>query len=323
MGLLDDGAVIGGVLRNEGEPFDAAIYAASIEGDVDVSSPVSIMSMDENEGPDIPQGAMVIDALDTVTFGDLFEDSLENGDVGDRLEVVSRITEWLFQAVGRLPYPYGGGMFPSDYNYVLRGAGLDNLGITDGRAWVLDDPIPAAPLSREAGEAADEQALGLDGCPVLVAAASAELGIPSETIEVSLANSYALNTDIQPCETCARLLNAAAILADENGSSMAAMNQVFNELAPASSPYSPEMATLIATAFADRVNDATQYATAIEYLDAFVNYVAVLNSEMGSPVGDSIAYTMQKYGSGVTGSDNANMAAFLASRLEAGETFGQ
>jgi hypothetical protein len=327
MDLLDNGdpvdATIGGVLRNEGEPFDAAIYAASTDGDVDVSSPVSIMSMDENEGPDIPQGAMVIDALDTVTFGDLFENSLENGEVGDRLEVVSRITEWLFQAVGRLPYPYGGGMFPSDYAYVLRGAGLDNLGITDGRAWVLEDPVPAAPLSREAGQAADEQEIGLDGCPVLVAAASAELGVPSETIEVSLANAYALNTDIQPCETCARLVNAAAILADENGSSMAAMNQVFNELAPASSPYSPEMASLIATAFADRVNDATQYATAIEYLDAFVNYVAVLNSEMGSPVGDSIAYTMQKYGSGVTGSDNANMAAFLASRLEAGETFGQ
>jgi hypothetical protein len=44
---------------------------------------------------------------------------------------------------------------------------------------------------------------------------------------------------------------------------------------------------------------------------------------MGSPVGDSLAYTMQKYGSGVTASDNANLAAFVASRLEAGETFSQ
>jgi hypothetical protein len=32
---------------------------------------------------------------------------------------------------------------------------------------------------------------------------------------------------------------------------------------------------------------------------------------------------MEKYGSGVTGSDNANMAAFVATRLESGETFAQ
>ena len=107
MDLLDESATIGGIVRNEGVPFDAAIYAASTDGDVDVSSPVSIMSMGEVEGPDVPQGAMVVDALDTVTFGDLFEESLANGDVGDRLEVVSRITEWLFEAVGRLPYQYG------------------------------------------------------------------------------------------------------------------------------------------------------------------------------------------------------------------------
>jgi len=311
----------GDLLRDEGDPFDAAIYLASTDGDVDVSSPVMIGMFNYEEFT--PQGAMVIDALDTVTFGALFEDSLANGDVGDRLEVVSRITEWLYQAVGRLPYPYGGGPFLPDYTYVLRGAGLDNPDITDGRAWVLEDPLDAAPLSREAGQAAEDQTLGLDGCPVLVAAASAELGIPGDTIEVSLANSYALNTDIQPCETCARLVNAAAILADADGSAMAAMNQVFNELAPAGAPYTPEVAASIVTAFAGRVNDGTQYATAIEYIDAFVNYIAVLNSEMGSPVGDSVAFTMQKYGSGVTGSDNANMAAFVAARLEAGETFGQ
>ncbi|MHC4570471.1 MAG: hypothetical protein ACYS0C_00135 [Planctomycetota bacterium] len=50
----------------------------------------------------------------------------------------SRITEWLFQSIGRLPYPYGGGSFPPGYNYVVRGAGLENPGITDDRAWVLD-----------------------------------------------------------------------------------------------------------------------------------------------------------------------------------------
>ena len=335
LGLLDVRTEIpSGFPRYEGGPFDAAIYLASTDGDIDVSSAVSISSsIIEEELPVIvSEGAMVIDAYDTVTFdesgivGGAFEDSLTNGDVGDRLEVVSRITEWLFQAEGRLPYssyPYNGvGPFPPGYTYVLRGAGLDNPAITDGRAWVLVDP-DNAPLDREAGEQAQKQILGLDGCPILIAAVSAELGIPEETIEVSLANSYALNTDIQPCESCARLLDAAVILADENGSGMAAMNQVFNELAPASAPFTPEVASSIVTAFAGRINDGTQYATAIEYIDAFVQYIAVLNNDIGSPVGDSVAYVIEKYGSGITGSDNANMAAFVAARLESGETFAQ
>jgi hypothetical protein len=341
-----------GFPRYEGDPFDVAIYLQSKDGDVDVSSTVSIMpynldglrngingSEEPYEPEIVPQGAMVIDAWDTVTFdggvpGGLFETSLAgNGvfsDVGDRLEVVSRITEWLFQAAGRLPYPsypyYGGGPFPSDYTYVLRGAGLDNpaiAAITDdrSRAWVLVDPTNA-PLDREAGENAEKLTLGLDGCPVLLAAASAELGIPGETIEVSLANAFALNTDIQPCESCARLLNAATILRDEDGSRMAAMNQVFNALAPADAPFTPEVAASIVTAFAGRVNDGTQYATAIEYIDAFVRYIAVLSTEMGSPVGDSVAFVIEKYGTGLTESENNNIAAFVATRLESGETFG-
>ena len=208
-------------------------------------------------------------------------------------------------------------------DYIMRGAGLENSLITDGRAWVLENPVPAAPLYREAGQTTEEQTLGLEGCPVLVAAASVELGIPGDTIEVTMANSYALNTDIQPCETCARLVNAAAILRDEDGSVMAAMNQVFNELAPANVAYTPEVAASIVTAFAGRVNDGTQYATVIEFIDALVQYIAVLDNEMGSPVGDSVAYVIEKYGKGITESENNNMAAFIAARLESGATFAQ
>jgi len=264
VGLLDVPDTIGGHARNEGDPIDVAIYVASTDGDVDVSGPVEILPMmqlvevepepggeprePEFECVEIAQGTMVIDAWDTVTFdggvpGGLFETSLANGDVGNRLEVVSRITEWLYQAVGRLPYVYGGGLFPLDYTYVLRGAGLGN-GITDGRAWVLEDPTLPVPLYTEAGEGAERLTIGFEGCPVLVAAVSAELGVPGDTIEVSLANSFALNTDIQPCESCARLLNAATILRDEDGSRMAAMNQVFNTVAPADAPFTPEVAAM-------------------------------------------------------------------------------
>ncbi len=149
-----------------------------------------------------------------------------------------------------------------------------------------------------------------------------EVGVAVD-VQVFLANAFVSSTDCQPCETAARLKRAATVLTDEDGSYMAAMNQVFNELAPATAPFTPEMANSIVTAFAGRVNDGTQYASAIEYIDAFVQYIAILNTEMGSPVADSVAYVMEKYGAGVSGSDNANMAAFLAVRMESGETFAQ
>jgi hypothetical protein len=383
--LADPLTSIGGIIRDEGDPIDVAIYLASTGTDSDAGQGnvhLDAVTIDVEEG-----GTMVVDAYDTVTFGDFSEtpvaltipqdflDSrsyytleaflnsqgvssieellaqsqydtvqdflmnnyeyfmeLEEGKVWDvdRLEVVSRITEWLYQAVGRLPFahdPTAIAAFEAFIggDYILRGAGLDNLAITDGRAWVLEDPMLAAPLFEEAGQALEPLTLGLAGCPVLVAAVSVELGVPGDTIQVSLANSFALNTNIQPCESCARLLNAATILRDEDGSGMVALNQVFNTVAPAGAPFTPEMATSIATAFAGRVNDGTQYATAIEYIDAFVRYLAVLDTEMGSPVadGDSIAFVMGKYGTGITESENSNIAAFVATRLESSATFGE
>ncbi len=108
-----------------------------------------------------------------------------------------------------------------------------------------------------------------------------------------------------------------AILRDEDGSRMAAMVQAFNALAPADAPFTPEMATSIAMAF-EGADEGTQYASAMEYVDAFVQYVAVLDIELGSPVGDdSVAFVMEKYGAGITASDNANIGAFVATRLEA------
>jgi len=103
---------------------------------------------------------------------------------------------------------------------------------------------------------------------------------------------------------------------------MAAMNQVFNEIAPADALFTTEMADSIVTAFAGRVGDGTQYASAIEYIDAFVRYITVLDTGLGSPLDDSVAYVMEKYGEGITGSDNGNIAAFVATRLESLEAFG-
>ena len=174
--------------------------------------------------------------------------------------------------------------------------------------------IRAAPL-------AQFQIPTIEGCPLLMQVAAMELGIIGETIQVGMRNVLALNPNMQPCQACVTLIDAARILRDEDGSRMAAMNEVFNELAPADAPFTPEMATSIVMAFKGAA-EGTQYASVMEYIDAFVQYVVVLDTGLGSPVGDSVVFVMEKYGAGITGSDNGNIGAFVATRLEGLETFG-
>jgi hypothetical protein len=310
----------GGPLRDEGDPFDAAIYLASTTGDVDVSSPVSIMS------GSVPEGTMVVDAWDTVTFdggvpGGLFETSLAGdgvvSDVGDRLEVVSRITEWLFEAWdnGRLPYVYGGGPFLDGYIYVLRGAGLGNPLITDGRAWVLEDPLPAAPLGTYRIPGVEETTFEEGGCPVLMEWLAGELGIPEETIQVYLADAFFYSTAMQPCDACARLNNAATILEDAEGTNIAALAQVVNEFVAPDAPITPEQMASIASAMASP-EVGTHYATAAQWLDALAEYVGILNTEMGFSVSESIAF-VSKYVTPIAEGDNASLAGYVGARLAA------
>ena len=388
--------IIGDYTRDQGDAIDVAVYLASTEGDVHLDG----RAIDVAEG-----GTMVVDAYDTVTFGDFDTFNFDNFDLSgddfdscvdfgclmiklmlrfghdimedftcddlelaaidyfgdidaahtflydlmkdpevnkgtlgdflnfffgdgyffniDRLEVVSRVTEWLSQASsnGTLPYAGNAGAIAAfeDFiggDYILRGAGLDNPEITDGRAWVLENPPIPEPLDVV-------QAPQISGCPAAMEAVANELAIAEETLQISIGGMLALNPTIQPCNACGGLLNAAAILKDEDGSRMAALNQVFNEVAPANVPFSPVMATSIVTAFADQVDDGSQsnYATAMEYIDAFVQYVAILDTQLGSPVEDSTAFVMAKYGAGITESENNNIAAFVAARLAGLESF--
>jgi hypothetical protein len=157
----------------------------------------------------------------------------------------------------------------------------------------------------------------IEGCPVLMGAVATELGITSETIQLSINRALADAPNIQPCDACARFIKHAGILSDPNGVRMAAMVQIFNEIAPANMPPSDEMFASIATAFRQNLDNANmpQYATAMEFLDAFVGYIAVLNTELGSPVGDSTAFAMAKHGAPVM-SGNSNIAAYIQARLQ-------
>jgi hypothetical protein len=53
----------------------------------------------------------------------------------------------------------------------------------------------------------------------------------------------------------------------------------------------------------------------MDYIDAFVGYVDVLDNELGSPVGDSVEFVMAKHGTGILESDNPNLAAYVQTRM--------
>lgn len=307
--FLDQDAVIGGSERDPGVPIDVAIFVGSTgdsntDGNVFINENATIRVVNDNE---LGNATVVLDARDTVSLPNA---SVLSGEF--RLEAASRISEWLFEAVdnSRLPVFSEVETVLGEGNYVRRGAGLDNLSITDGRQWVLENPdAVAAPLAvLEIPE--------LKGCPVEMQAAAIELGISDDTLQMTIRNSLAMNPNIQPCDACASLVTAATILNDADGVHLAAMNQIFNSLAPADAPFTPEVSASVVTAFAQLGNQDRQYALAAEYIDAFVRYVAILDTELKAPIGDPVVFALEKHGDTLMGEQaNPNIAAYILSQV--------
>ncbi len=310
VGLLDVPATIGGYPRNEGDPIDVAVYLASTGTDTDAGQgniDLEVGSV-EIDG----QGTMVIDAYDTVSFGEsgVFDSGVFNI---SRMEVVSRITEWLYQAVGHLPFA-GDSLAIAAFediiggDYVLRGAGLDNIGITDARAWILENfLVAAAPLP-------ENVELGVSGCPALIQWAADELGIEGQMAQIWIVNTLASSRDIQPCDACANLRAAATVLQDADGTHIAAMAQVINEFASSTAPPSEEQMASIADAIANNTEAGNAYALAGEYIDALVAYVGVLE-DLGYSSEDSITVASDKYIAPLAEGDNVGLAAYVSARL--------
>jgi hypothetical protein len=326
IGFLDvDAEIPEGTPRNPGVPFDLAIYTASQNGGVEIDCPVMIGSSEQVPVPAIidalfvgPQqefstesrGAMVIDAYDVVTLGENFRHSLANGEVGDRLEVCSRITEWLEDAAGRLPFPDDLDL-PEGYPYVMRGAGLENTKITDGRAWVLERKENIEPFTAAAPIQKPE--LKFTGCPALMNWVANELGVEKDQIQLYIEGAMAMSSDVQPCETCAHLKNTALVLMDTDGTQIQALGEVINEFAPAGAPPSEEQMAMIATAL-NNPQEGSRYALAAQWLDALAEYVNILHKDFNLPSNESMAFAA-KYASPVITGDNAALAAYVQARL--------
>jgi len=173
---------------------------------------------------------------------------------------------------------------PEGYKYVMRGAGLENPIISDGRAWVLEDkeetpPAGPAPLFRE-------EILDQSGCPALMQWFASEVELPKDQINVILNNADYLATDIQPCDSCARLKNQADTMARMAPTQVDAWASTVT--AGMAGPISPEMMDGIRTALADN-------PAALSFDDAATEYVRVLNEELGFDRESAVALLTSKY----------------------------
>jgi hypothetical protein len=153
-------------------------------------------------------------------------------------------------------------------------------------------------------------------------AAAAELGINFDQLQLNIQDSMATNPNLQPCDACALLLLSANALQDDDGVRFSAMVDIFETLAPADVPFSPEAAASIRTTFARLADEDAQYALAEDYINGFVDYIAVLDRDLKTPIGDAIVYTLNKYGQAIMSHSNQNIVSYLVSQAQEGHEQG-
>jgi filamentous hemagglutinin family protein len=168
------------------------------------------------------------------------------------------------------------------------------------------------PLSSPAAPGLERVEFEVSGCPALVKWAATELGMDARTVEIRIANVLALTRDIQPCDTCADLKDAAMILKDADGTHVAALTQIINEFAPAGAPPTEEQMATIADTIAKNAKANNRYAVAGEYLDAVAQYVGALTGKLGFTAEESVLLVTDKYISRLSQTGNAGVAAMVA-----------
>jgi hypothetical protein len=169
--------------------------------------------------------------------------------------------------------------------------------------------IPPAPIP--------DEKLGTSGCSALMKWAAGELGVEPKMMSIWMANSVASASEIQPCDTCARLKRASTVLRDYPGTRLAALTQVINEFAASDAPLSEEQDAFITAAIANNTDAGSHYAVASAYLDSLAEYVGILNSEMNFSGIDSVTLAADRYVAPLATGDNPALAGFLAARLTA------
>ena len=168
--------------------------------------------------------------------------------------------------------------------------------------------IPAAPLG-------EPISVEVSGCPALIQWVAAELGTDQKKVQIWVAKALASPGNIQPCDACGDLKQAAAILQDIDGTRVAALAEVINEFASSDAPPTEEQMASIADAIANDIEGNVQYAAAGEYLDALAKYVGILNSQMGFTADQAVQFATNNYVDNLVEAENVGVAAYVAARL--------
>jgi hypothetical protein len=145
--------------------------------------------------------------------------------------------------------------------------------------------------------------------------AADELGIDERRIYIWAAIALAFDMDIQPCDACARLKDTATILRDTEGTYMAALASAVNQFISVTTPPSEEQMASIAEAISRHVGDDTYYATGGQWLDALVEYIGILSTDLGWSLDEAVTLVTNKYVVPAIEGAEANLAAFIAMRL--------
>ncbi|TKJ37117.1 MAG: hypothetical protein CEE38_09465 [Planctomycetes bacterium B3_Pla] len=153
------------------------------------------------------------------------------------------------------------------------------------------------------------------GCTTLMSWAADELNIDRRAMQIWVVNVLASTREIQPCNACARLKQAAMVLQDVEGTRAAALAQVVNEFALGAASLSEKQEASIAGAIVNDVTGNRRYAAAGEYLDALAQYVGVLRDELGFSTEQALAIAVDNYVLGLVDSQNASVAAYVSARL--------
>lgn len=266
-----------------GDPMDVAIYIHSLEGNVTVNSGVSIDT----------GGTMVIDAQKSINnFGEIFKKAWTNNAGQNRLELVSRITQTLDQAVvlGTLPHAQEArqGVTPDWFRgsrYVLRG-GSGGLILANIATAPLPVPLPLFSVPVEEPEKEEEQ---------LVA------WLEAEGIEPYLEGVFRemLSTDLRLIKAAKRLRDYTAILEGATDAQIQALIKTLSWIVEHPVPINSSIASFDEYVQGAKKRDETLHARTgrewFEWVDALIEYARILKTDFDWPAIDCVDKVMWEY----------------------------
>jgi hypothetical protein len=277
-----------------GDEVDVAIYLGNgfFSGNVSMGS--GSVWIENKSLTEI--GALAVDAFDTVTFTDAFENSLPGSTVR-RLEVVSRMSPDLDTVIAfqRLPYADNPSLLADGLylgTYVLR-----------GKFWVTNQVLSKreeAPIVPPKLEEPEEQGAVEEPDMEALIALLEELGIG---VQPHLARAYrheksginTLNTDLRLFKAAEKLQKLMPMLEDSQGKRIVALRVVVGQFFSTLASISDEQMDSFRQELARHVGDETDYDLAGQTISSLTGYVEILSTDIGWPMDRSMAFVMGRY----------------------------